>query len=170
MSDLSPYVPADALPRLLDGWIGPYEWSVRGVAGAVWWPADPYDSDPGDCQYRLDTRRWEVRSLLARRIAEVLGAKVGSTGPLFLYVTYVRGEDASWLLSSQVPGSGPAPVFRAGERSPYANGKRAFLLPALADIPIDHPDRDALALAAVVRWLGAEIKAGRIVPAEVNRG
>lgn len=36
--------------------------------------------------------------------------------------------------------------------------------PDLSFVDLDSPDRDALALAAIARWLGEELLAGRITP------
>jgi len=86
----------------------------------------------------------------------VLGVPVGATAPVF---DPLQMDGAWWLDGTH--------LFHApGRDEPVMRRELQHEIPALATIPLDHPDRDALALAAVARWMGAEIAAGRVVPAE----
>jgi hypothetical protein len=97
---------------------------------------------------RLDTRRPEVRDHLSRTIARWLGVPVGATAPRWRYYS-TMGE---WGLSGATSDAETLDTRRH---------------PFLSSIPLNSPDREALALAAVVRWLGDEVQAGRIQAPEV---
>lgn len=142
-------IPSDVLPGLLeheDGspWCGPCEILTDRT--------------------RLDTRRPEVRDQVARVMARILGVPVGATAPGF---EFVPPREAS----SDDSGSGALCVLGAWERVLYAEERDAVCcngthVSSLSSIPLDSPDREALALAAIARWLGDENRAGRVVSHE----
>jgi len=165
MPDPSPFVPASTLPGLLehpDGspWEGPYQW--RYVDG-------------GSMRY-IDCRRPEARDQGARVIARWLGVPVGATAP-----TFRRSGAYEWRLSGEADHGQQAGIQRIQDHcrafvreSPDKYIRDRFpgffvVVPSLASIPLGSPDLDALALAAVVRWLGDEVREGRIQPPEVTR-
>ena len=175
-SDPSHYLPADALPGLLDGWCGPVEIYMRGewVPYCVDpWHVGPQFSDPGSIgqprvEGRLDARRWEVRCLLSRRVAELLGVPVGVTAP-----GWRRCGAREWRLTGVAPGGQVVGLARIEDTERRFHPDKAvewiekrhpglcIRVQSLDAIPLHDPDSDALALVAVARWLGDEIRAGR---------
>lgn len=172
MSDLSPYVPGDA-PGLLGRWRGPVEdqdidgvWhravttghSINGCPEVIDLDT-PHRGFVGASLLRLDLRIPEARDRVVRWLAGVLGVPVGATAPLFYFDTSINACVLVW--HDGVRTLSAAFYARDGAWSDvhsYHPGGG----PALASIPLDHPDRDALALAAVARWAADEIRAGRL--------
>ena len=141
---LDTYIPGDCLPGLLDGWCGPVEVFVSGCwqrrAWMSWLPRFPNDI------VRLDTRREEVRDQVARVLARVLGIPVGATAPRFVLPSGCK----AWVLST---GSVVhTHIFGAKEYSGRHPDRHT--VPDLAQIPLDSPDRDAIALAIIARHVG----------------
>lgn len=149
----TPYISADCLPGLLDGWD---EWTGQ-------------DHDPLGCACdtccsgpifrhpdRFNARIQAHRDFLTRVLAGVLGVPVGATAPGWRAL----GDARAWRLSGG-PSLADEWYFSAEmvwDSQGYAHGAAG----ALSTIPLDSPDRDALALAAVCRWVGDELRAGRI--------
>jgi len=96
----------------------------------------------------FDTRIPADRDFLSRVAARWLGVPVGATAPRWRYYS-TMGE---WGLSGA---TSDAETFDT-RRHPF-----------LSTIPLGSSRRDALALASILRWLGAEHEAGRIQPPEV---
>lgn len=131
----SPFVPG-SLPGLLDGWCPSFPFAVR-----------------------LDLRRTECRDRVARWMAQVLGVPVGVTAQA--WGEWWRVNDrAKWHFELGRGMTGDE-FWPADPGDGLSTGR--YIVPALASIPLDSPDRDALAMAAVARWLGDEIRAGRIM-------
>jgi len=182
VTDPSPYLPADALP----GALGPVplrcEYEIDGEWYSGIWAEPDVLTELGDLltlrdsQIRLDLRRPEVRDRVARRVAEVLGVPVGATAP-----GWRRGGAREWRLTGVAPGgqvTGLARIedterrFHPDKPGEWVEKRHPGLymqIPSLDAIPLHDPDSDALALAAVARWLGDEIRAGRVVPSEPRR-
>jgi hypothetical protein len=170
----SPFVPASTLPDLLlhpDGspWCGPIV-GPRGLHGVLTagtlapYPGTPYRVawDDGACfdepeGIRLDTRRPEVRDQGARVIARWLGVPVGATAPRIAW----DGKIGGWVLYAD---DGEAWLVLYTSGSVIRQTGLGWISGFAASIPLDSPDRDALALASILRWLGAEYRAGRIQP------
>lgn len=180
-----PYVPGD-LPGLLDGWCGP--WELRNYSYLGWspwrsWTEDAPGEDYSRIERRLDCRMEEARDRCARWLARVLGVPVGATAPEFrveiteeegeiLWAARLTGDDRReppWLFTPGRPSGGymcrinrafvqqlrELPAFRSYP-DPWSAETQATIVP--------------LALAAVCRWVGEEIRAGRITVKEASDG
>jgi hypothetical protein len=137
-------------------WYGPVErWSGLDQR----WIHDVWPGGYGDCPIRINLRRPECRDQAARVIARVLGVPVGATAPGWRYSrgwgayvleacthTVYFFHDGTWGYSveTRLPGPSTSPIL------------------------LDSPDRDALALAVVLRWLDEEVTAGRITVKETD--
>lgn len=161
------YIPGDCLPGLLTGWCGPYEWSWDAIRWYDWPELTTVARD--GLRLRLDLRREECRDRTDRVLARVLGVPVGATAPGW-WEWYVG--TGGWALGSGPHAAEECAVFPRVMPLALTDGQRQTWhhVPALASIPLDSPDREILALAAVARHIGAEIRAGRIQPAEVIHG
>jgi len=118
---------------------------------------------------RFDARIPAHRDFLARALAGVVGVPVGATAPEWWGIGICE-----WLLHCPLPHGQYAgsPPMSLTDRRFVREPPNSFIasrypglfvvVPPLSAISIDSPDRDALALAVVVRWAGEEVLAGRI--------
>jgi hypothetical protein len=127
------YIPGNCLPGLMLAW---HEWMGTNERDRPM----PYPL--------LDTRIPAHRDFISRVLAEVLGVLVGATAPEFQF-----WPEGRWDLARAI-------AFEGYPFPPDIDWYRR--VPSLASIPLDHPDRDPLALAMIARWVGEEVKAGRI--------
>jgi hypothetical protein len=179
-NDLSTFLSADCLPGLLSGWAGRVtaldgpglEFYLIGFAPdrrarIVRVPSDGYFAYDGEKNYMegwlesyqhlilVDTSRPEVRDQVARVIARILGVPVGATAPVFGEWWRIGYRDKLHFDLGRGPSSVEFWAADPGDCDGMLSGQ--YLVPSLALIPLDSPNRDALALAAVARWLGEEI-------------
>ena len=100
------YIPGDCLPGLLDGWCGPVETWCRAGSGSYngFFALTVFDGreyqgpSARNREYRLDTRREEVRDRVARVIARALNQPVDATSPGFGLAAPISDEDPVWYL------------------------------------------------------------------------
>lgn len=150
-SNPSPFVPGDAPGLLSDV---PLRVEIRwGDWYPVVWARPDVVTESGELianadpsHIRLSTLRPEVCDRCARWLAWVFGVPVGATAPEWLYCSD-RPEGPTWIL---------APC------EPHCEEFHAHRVPSLSSIPLDSPNRDAIALAATCRWAIEEIRAGRL--------
>ena len=146
MPDPSPFVPAWTLPGLLADW-------------QAWFGCAAVSPPRGV----FDTRIPADRDFLSRVAARWLGVKVGATAPRFAW----DGRIGGWVLYAD-DGEAWLVLYTSGSLNRQTG--LGWVAGFAVTIPLDSPDRDALALAAVVRWIGDEVRAGRIQPPTREEG
>ncbi len=118
--------------------------------GEVWCNIASTRNVPSVDDYPLSELRLDLRDPAARDASvralwrKVHPEAVPLTAPAFYWYPFVEGTKACWILEH--PEGSPA--VRCQDRSPMY--EPAQVIPALASIPLDSPDRDMLALACVL--------------------
>jgi len=144
------YILTSECEGVLAGWVGPVvvrdgmgeETAVVVLDGVIVGASGEWRPGHTDVTVLLDAGRPEVRDRLARWLAGRLGVECGTTAPMFRVVV----EDGV-LFAYLTAGDGWTHWFTAAPSGEwYTQG--------LADIPLDSPDRDVLALLAVCRAVG----------------
>jgi hypothetical protein len=101
---------ADALPGLLDGWVGPVD---AGVSTRCLWDGDTARGYADLVPYRgrrlsLDLSLPECRDRVARVLARVVGLECESTAPAWALTVMRRDRVPHWLLGRA---TGPYVIF-----------------------------------------------------------